>query len=614
MRPLLTEHHKDRLATVLIRTGGLLVILVVVGIVINIGSEAVPLFRRASQGPVEIVAEGGRPLVAGSDPRREVVWVLDRDGRIRFPRGSGLDDLEIGRTSTFPLQAADQEIHGLISAISEDGEVVVGRLRFRDSWEGDARRTTVRWQSDADSLILEGGRWAGVTTNGDEDGNLLVAAWTTEGVLSLAWWDAEDESWERVPSPPWLDNVHRLAIAEGLRSLSVLGGDGEVKVLRWPSLDAASVVGVEGPVAAVRFLIGGGTLIAVGGEGSVDVLLEVPRLKVENTGRDPLSVGGVTIDTGEAAVVPDDEIGQRFSSRPDVELSSAPSQWTVVRNAASLAVTPTVIAPASRRRGFAIGGEDGSVAIYYSTSGRRLLQDRWTDRAISALVMDPKGDGAVAIGGRAVLRRSVDNPHPEISFRTLFLPVWYEGYAARKWVWQSTGGSDAFEPKLSVWPLIFGTLKATLYAMLVSLPLALFAAVYVSQLAPRWIQTTVKPTLELMAAVPSVVVGFLAALWLAPRLEAALLAVLIGAVALPFSIVLALGVWRILAFRTASSLSCCSHRVRRSRRWRPWLPARSRRVSSVVTSSDFSSPNGVFATTSATASWSASASDSRSSR
>ncbi len=60
MGPFLTERRKDRLATVLIRTGGLLVILVVVGIVINIGSEAVPLFQRAAQGPVEVVAEERR--------------------------------------------------------------------------------------------------------------------------------------------------------------------------------------------------------------------------------------------------------------------------------------------------------------------------------------------------------------------------------------------------------------------------------------------------------------------------------------------------------------------------------------------------------------------------
>lgn len=546
MRPFLTERRKDRLATALIRIGGLAVILVVVGIVINIGAEAVPLFRRASQGPLEMAAEGGDPLLAGSDPRREVVWVLHRDGSIRFPGASGFEDLEIGGESNLPLAAADQEIHGLLSAISEEGELVVGRLRFRDVWEGDERHTTARWSASADPLRLEGEAWIGVTANGDENGNLLVAAWTAEGALTLAQWDSDDESWERAPAPSWLEGVRQAAVAEGLESLAIVGGDGGLRILRRTTLDQMSVVGIDGPVTAVRYLIGGGTLVAVNADGSVKLLLEVPRLKVENTGLEALKVAGVTVGPSEAAVVRDDEVSQRFSNRPKVILSSAPSEWTVVRAAAPLSAPATIIAPASRRRGFAIGTEDGSVALYYSTSGRRLLHDTWADRPVSALAIDPKGDGAVAIAGRAVLSRWFDNPHPEISFRTLFLPVWYEGYADRKWVWQSTGGSDAFEPKLSVWPLIFGTLKATLYAMLFSLPLALFAAIYVSQLAPPWIQSTVKPTLELMAAVPSVVVGFLAALWLAPRLEGALLAVLIGAVALPLAVVIALAVWRLI--------------------------------------------------------------------
>ena len=119
MRPLLTERRKDQLATALIRAGGLLVILVVVGIVINIGSEAVPLFQRAAQGPVEVVAEGGNPLLAGSDPRRDVVWVLDRDGTIRFPGAHAFENLEIAADSISRLAAADQEIHGLLSAISD---------------------------------------------------------------------------------------------------------------------------------------------------------------------------------------------------------------------------------------------------------------------------------------------------------------------------------------------------------------------------------------------------------------------------------------------------------------------------------------------------------------
>jgi phosphate transport system permease protein len=213
-----------------------------------------------------------------------------------------------------------------------------------------------------------------------------------------------------------------------------------------------------------------------------------------------------------------------------------------------------VIAPENRRRGFAVGTGDGHVALYYSTSGRRLLLDRWSSDPVTALAVDPKDDGAVAVAGGRVLRRWIENPHPEISFRTLFLPVWYEGYAAPRWVWQSTGGSDAFEPKLSLWPLIFGTLKATLYAMLISVPLALLAAIYVSQLAPSWLQSIVKPTIELMAAVPSVVVGFLAALWLAPRLEAALVTVLLAAIGLPLVVVLSLAGWRLVPARLRRGL------------------------------------------------------------
>jgi phosphate transport system permease protein len=546
MGPLLTERRKDRLATALIRVGGLLVILVVAGIVINIGVEALPLFRPAAQGPVEVVADGGDSLLAGSDPRREVVWTLDREGIIRFVGEGDLDDLEITSGSTADVAAADHEIHGLVSAITTDGEIHVGRIRFRDAWEGEIRQTTARWRAAAEPLLLEGGVWGGVTANGDEDGNILVAAWTVDGTLALAFWNSEDEDWEQPATPAWLNGVRQTTIAEGLASLAVVGADHSLRVLRWPSLAEASVVNAPPSTASARYLIGGGTLVAASVDGSVSVLLEVPRLKVENIGSLLLKLADATIGPGEAAVVRDDEVSQRYSGRRDIVLSSAPSQWVVVRRAPSLGAEATVIAPASRRRGFAVGGEDGSVSLYYATSGRRLLRDRWSGEPVGALAIDPKGDGAVAVSGSSVLRRTFDNPHPEISFRTLFLPVWYEGYAAPKWVWQSTGGSDAFEPKLSVWPLIFGTLKATLYAMLFSLPLALFAAIYVSQLAPPWLQSTVKPILELMAAVPSVVVGFLAALWLAPRLEAALLAVLIGAVALPLSVVLALGVWRLL--------------------------------------------------------------------
>ena len=542
MRSFLSERQKDRLATVLIRTGGLLVILVVVAIVVNIGSEALPLFARATAGPVERMAGSSAALLAGSDARREMVWTLGADGRAVFD-DPDTADLVIYESA---LVAADQEIHGLISVLGENGTAIVGRLRFTDSWVGDRRTTGARWRASTDELVLPEGDWVGVTANGDEDGNVVLAAWDGGGRLDVWSWDGEGEAWELVPASAIITNVAAVAVAEGLEALAVIDTAGALRLFRLPSLETVEVVGVDGPVAAARFLIGGGSLAVAASDGSIGVLLEIPRVKVLNNEHHPLNVEGLTIGPGEAALVADNEVGSRLASRSDIVLESARSRWRRVRDLAGVTGVPTVIAAEDRRRGFAVGTSDGSVALYYSTSARRLLEERWTTGAVTSLTVDPKGDGAVVVAGGEVLRRSIDNPHPEISLRTLFLPVWYEGYAAPRFVWQSTGGSDAFEPKLSLWPLIFGTLKATLYAMLFSVPLALMAAVYVSQLAPTWLQSTVKPTIELMAAVPSVVVGFLAALWLAPRLEAALLAVLLAAVGLPLVVIISLAGWRLI--------------------------------------------------------------------
>lgn len=113
----------------------------------------------------------------------------------------------------------------------------------------------------------------------------------------------------------------------------------------------------------------------------------------------------------------------------------------------------------------------------------------------------------------------LEDHHPEISFKALFGKVWYEGAPEPRFDWQSTGGTDDFEPKLSLVPLIMGTLKGTLYAMIFAVPIALLAAIYTSQFLRPEIRAIVKPVMEIMASLPSVVLGFLAALWLAPILE-----------------------------------------------------------------------------------------------
>lgn len=114
---------------------------------------------------------------------------------------------------------------------------------------------------------------------------------------------------------------------------------------------------------------------------------------------------------------------------------------------------------------------------------------------------------------------SLHDPHPETSGRALFGKVWYEGASEPRFEWQSAGGTDDFEPKLSLVPLIVGTLKGTFYALLFALPIALLAALYTSVFLDPRHKRMVKPVMEIMASLPSVVLGFVAALWLAPLLE-----------------------------------------------------------------------------------------------
>ena len=68
-------------------------------------------------------------------------------------------------------------------------------------------------------------------------------------------------------------------------------------------------------------------------------------------------------------------------------------------------------------------------------------------------------------------------------------------------------------------PLISGTILTTIIAISVSLPIGLTIAVYLSEYAPRKLKKTVKPLLEILAAVPTVVYGFFALMVVTPFLQ-----------------------------------------------------------------------------------------------
>ena len=111
------------------------------------------------------------------------------------------------------------------------------------------------------------------------------------------------------------------------------------------------------------------------------------------------------------------------------------------------------------------------------------------------------------------------------------IPLFYEDEAAAEVGWsrlflpQNYGTPDAplryswhpvsLEPKYSLAPLILGTFKVTIIAMIFSVPLSLAAAIYTSEFAPKWARESLKPAVEMLAGFPSVVLGFFALMVLA---------------------------------------------------------------------------------------------------
>ncbi len=190
--------------------------------------------------------------------------------------------------------------------------------------------------------------------------------------------------------------------------------------------------------------------------------------------------------------------------------------------------------PSKRNRTFLAKDAGGTLALYFSTSERTLWKGRSPVGEATAAVISPKGDGAFLASPDRLAFVAIDNPHPETSWRALFGSVWYEGYEEPDQVWQSTGGTDDFEAKLSLTPLIFGTLKGTFYSLVIAIPLAILGAMFASQFLHPKLLAVIKPTVEIMAALPSVVLGFLAGLWLAPLLERVFPALLLCFLVLPF--------------------------------------------------------------------------------
>ncbi|MFE8048992.1 ABC transporter permease subunit [Brenneria goodwinii] len=201
-------------------------------------------------------------------------------------------------------------------------------------------------------------------------------------------------------------------------------------------------------------------------------------------------------------------------------------QLTAIRQFSQMADASVLLASESRRRVFATLTPLGELSLFASKQSQALLSQHIAPDARS-LAFSPRGEVMLVETANGWQTYKVDNPYPDIGWRGLWQKLWYENYPEPGYVWQSTSADDSYQAKFSMMPLLLGTLKAAIYAMLFATPLALSSAIYTACFMSPALRRWIKPALEIMGALPTVVIGLIAAIWLAPHFAAYLSAILV---------------------------------------------------------------------------------------
>jgi phosphate transport system permease protein len=519
----------DRAARWIVTGGGLAIIASILGILIFILLEVVPLWRPASVRLTRSHAID-RPVAALlTDPYRAFGATLAPDGGIRVvaladgtlagehrlalaapaaAREAGAEPAgEAPATSTTaPALVAVQVPPGsdAFAASTRDGRVVVQAVSWDVTFDaaGGARRVSASFPAAVELELDRERRPLGAFSAQIEGGEKAVAAaQLADGTVALVKRETatNDFSGETTSTEERFDfaAVPRLtALVVDREQRNLFGGTAGGDVLWW-HLDHGSgappgrASAGSAAVTAMTFLIGDRSLVVGQESGAISIWF-------------PVRLGGA----------------EEFTL---TRIRDFPSHPAAIRT----------LSPSQRNRTFVATDDRGGLALYYSTSERTLWKGESPVAGVTALSIAPKGDGAVVAGAAAIAELAISNPHPEISWKALFGKVFYEGYEKPEFAWQSTGGTDDFESKFSLTPLLVGTLKGTFYSLLLAIPLGVFGAMFASQFLHPKLLNAIKPTVEIMAALPSVVLGFLAGLWLAPSLERYFPALILSLLLLP---------------------------------------------------------------------------------
>ncbi len=510
----------DRGATWLITGGGIFIILSVLFIFWFIFTEAIPLFREAkaqklgtfsigsigSIRPAQAATSDPPPAAVSVDEYQKYFYEVHPDAPhpkivfVRLEDGAPHQEFPIPGLSGATSTVSARSLEGNYVAVgTSDGRVALLQVFFRPVFDGQTLQDQSIEVRDRGLVAVdpEGRPVRDVSYSESLDGARRLAALVGPQEIALVRFSDEGApSIESLRTKEGDEVTHlRLGRTSELIAATVSG-----RIYQWEVSDAASRLleatkVSDAPITAIEYGLGGNTII-VGDEGGA--------------------------------------LGAWFRARsnPDADMKLVRAHAFETQGAPIRA-----IGSSTRERSFVTGGADGSIVLRHLTSERTLLRFPGPGNengAVDAALISPRADGILVLRrDRSVDRYSLSNPHPEFSWRAMWGEVWYESYPEPEYVWQSTGATDDFEPKLSMVPLVFGTIKATFYALVFAVPLAVLGALYTSQFMHPSIRARVKPTVEIMAALPSVVIGFIAGLWLASKVEAALVPVLLFAVLLP---------------------------------------------------------------------------------
>ncbi|MCZ6750164.1 MAG: ABC transporter permease subunit [SAR324 cluster bacterium] len=514
----------DRIATWTITASGLVIVGSVVGILLLIVNVALPLLFppdsvRVQRFSPAWLGDPGAVLAIGSDGYLETGYVLDTGGVFTFfdsRCGALLERVRLERPGVAGATVAGVEVSGRLdhSLRWSDGSLTVERVRFFPQFDPEGQRhiahaverLTVLPPAEgavrgtarvteaggtAAVFLLPGNRLRVVQQIVEED---LFGELTRES----ASYEIEDEL-PGAAGPLLLDGSGRWLFA----------GTDAGYLLRWalteegPRLADRVRASHEGSaVTALAMLIGDGSVVVGLEDGSLSVWFPVPA-----------------------------EPGSFVRVLKSIH-TLAPHPAAVRRIVASQAdrILLTV-------------GEEAELRMHYPTGERHLLTLS-PEAPLLRAGLSLRANGVIGLDAEGrITVWAIDAPHPEFSWKAMFSRIWYEGFEQPGFVWQSSAATDDAEPKLSLIPLVFGTLKATFYALLFAAPVALFAAIYTSSLMDPRLRLIVKPTVEVMGAVPTVVIGFLAALWFAPLIEDKIIAIFLFLLLAPVVLIAFFVLW-----------------------------------------------------------------------